>query len=116
MHELSVTQSLIDLILEEVEQRSIKSVKKVGISVGVFTTFEPYAINFYFETLKTEYPPLTDTVLEIELKPGVCRCQECGKDFEVKETVSNLPQCPHCGSIFVEIKEGREFLINYLEV
>ncbi len=116
MHELSVTQEIVRILVDEAERHGVKSVDSVKLSLGAFSTFQPYAVNFYFDILKKDHPMLKNTRLEIEVRPGECVCRECGKRFFSESLTQSLPVCPNCGSIFVEILSGRDFKILYMEV
>ena len=115
MHELADTEELVNIVVSEA-QKVGKRVKKVKLLVGAFSTFQPYAINFYYETLKKSHEKISESELEIEVIPGKCICRECGGEFEVESIVDTLPQCPKCGAIFVDIVAGKDFLIDYMEV
>ncbi len=114
MHELSVTQEIVNILVEEARRHQVNHIKLVKLQLGTFSTFQPDAVNFYFEILKKDYPELHNTELQIEMVPGRCKCRECGLEFESNGDL--LPTCPGCGSVFVEILSGKDFLIEYMEV
>ncbi len=114
MHELSVTQEIVNILVEEAHRHGVSHIRRVKLLLGSFSTFQPDAVNFYFEILKKDYPELQDTVMDIEMVPGKCRCRECGREFESNGDL--LPVCPECGSIFVDVLSGKDFIIEYMEV
>ncbi len=114
MHELSVTQEIVNILVEEARKHGVNRVTMVKLKLGTFSTFQPEAVNFYFEILKKDFPELETTELQIELEPGRCMCRECNLEFESSGDM--FPVCPRCGSIFVEILSGKDFLIEYMEV
>ncbi len=116
MHELSVTQEIVRILVDEAEKHRVRSISSVKLALGAFSTFQPYAVNFYFDILKKDYPVLKDAQLDIEIQPGECICRECGKKFLSEKLIESLPVCPDCGSIFVEILSGTDFKILYMEV
>lgn len=107
MHELSITQSLVDAVLERTGARSVMSVNlRIGRSSGVL----PDAIRFCFE-LVSDGTPLAGAVLQIDEPPGRALCLSCGEEFELDD----IPLCP-CGSADIDITSGRELMVTSVEV
>jgi hydrogenase nickel incorporation protein HypA/HybF len=112
MHELSIADTIVNTVLEEMKKRNIASVTTVGLRIGFLTDVVPEALQFGFEVLIAD-TPLAGTRLKIERIPvkGVCRA--CHDSFEVEDFVF---VCPACYSTDIEMTQGDELDIAYLEV
>lgn len=111
MHELSLAQSILEIVLQEAEIHQVKRVVAVDISVGRFTHVVPDSLNFCFDLIKK------DTVahgaeLVIHRVPLAARCQDCGLELLLDEPDFN---CPRCGSANLQITKGQELWINSIE-
>ena len=103
MHELAVTQSVVDAVMERTgEQRVLEVRLRVGRLSGVL----PDALRFCFD-LVTE-----GAVLDIEEPPGSAACRRCGTTFVLSDLILLCP----CGSADVEVMSGRELAIGSVEV
>jgi len=113
MHELPVTQSLVEQLQAEVARLGVAGrVTSVHLKLGALTTFVPDALTFYFEAL-TKGTELEGVEVIIEEIPIVGKCGRCGAELTI-ETPPFL--CGACGSPDLEIVSGRELLIDSLEV
>jgi hydrogenase nickel incorporation protein HypA/HybF len=103
MHELAITQSVVDAVTERTGTAPVTVVRlRVGRLAGVV----PDAMRFCFE-LVTAGTPLEGAELEIEEPEGRGRCRTCGADFPLPDLVLLCD----CGSADVEILAGRELAI-----
>ncbi|MCW2531970.1 MAG: hypA1 [Blastococcus sp.] len=103
MHELSITQSVVDAVTERTGTASVTGVRlRVGRLAGVV----PDAMRFCFE-LVTAGTPLEGAVLEIEEPEGRGRCRTCHAEFPLPDLVLLCD----CGSADVEVLAGRELAI-----
>lgn len=108
MHELAITESVVDAVLERTGDRKVTTVRlKIGRLAGVV----PDAMRFCFD-LVTAGTPLEGAVLEIEEPAGQARCRSCGDEFRLSDLVLLCP----CGSADVEVVAGRELLVSSVEV
>ena len=108
MHELAITQSVVDAVLDKTGDRTVTIVRlKVGRLAGVV----PDSVRFCFD-LVTAGTTLQGAALEIDEPPGQAHCRSCGDDFGMPDL---LPLCP-CGSADVDIVAGRELLVTSVEV
>ncbi len=108
MHELAITQSVVDAVLDKTGDRRVTTVRlKVGRLAGVV----PESMRFCFD-LVTAGTTLQGAALEIDEPPGRAHCRSCGEDFGMQDL---LPLCP-CGSADVDIVAGRELLVTSVEV
>jgi hydrogenase nickel incorporation protein HypA/HybF len=103
MHELAITQGVVDTVTERTGDAPVASVRvRVGRLAGVV----PDAMRFCFE-LVTAGTPLEGAALEIEQPEGRGRCRTCGEDFVLPDLVLLCA----CGSADVEVLAGRELTV-----
>ena len=108
MHELSITQSVVDAVLEHVGEARVLSVR---VRVGRLSGVVPDAMRFCFELI-TEGTALQDARLEIIEPPGTACCATCGLEFGLSDLILLCP----CGSADVAVRTGRELEIASVEV
>ncbi|MBF6354944.1 hydrogenase maturation nickel metallochaperone HypA [Nocardia higoensis] len=108
MHELAITQSVIDAVCEHAAGRQVYS---VTVDVGVLTAVVPEAMRFCFD-LATEGTVAEGASLDIRCVPGAAHCRDCGADFTVTDPILLC----RCGSADVELRAGRELRIRSMEV
>ena len=112
MHELSVTQGLLKICLDEGKKHNIKKIKKINVKVGELTGLVPNCITYYFDIVAK------GTIVEgaeilVEKIPVAIKCNGC--QYE-----GVLPKgeyfCPSCKSNKYKIINGREFYLDTMEV
>ena len=54
MHELSITQSIMDVVLVEAEKAGAKEVKKINLVIGEMSGIVEQSVQFYFDFLNKE--------------------------------------------------------------
>jgi len=108
LHELSITESIVDAVCERAAGRPVHSVK---VEVGVLTAVVPAALLFCFD-LVVEGTVAQGARLDIEQRPGAAHCRSCGADPVIADAI---PLCP-CGSADLDITAGRELRILSMEV
>ena len=109
MHEMSITQGIIDLCLEHAGGRRIRS---LDVEIGELSSVVPEAIEFCFEACSQE-TSLEGARLTIIRVPGMGYCQECGLETPLTELYGS---CRHCGSNRVTIVAGEELRVREIEV
>ena len=113
MHELSVTQEIIDTVDQARRDAGTNLiVTAVYIKVGRFTAVVPDYVRHYYDIL-TQGTPLHGADVHIELVPIVARCRACRAEF-----LSDTPilVCPECGAAAADVLQGRELLVDSIEV
>ncbi len=112
MHELSIANSIVTTVLQEMETRKLSQVVKIVVRVGVLSGVVPEALQFNFDAIKGE-TPLADTKLEIEEIAVQGRCHSCNCEFAVKDYYFI---CPQCKSGQVKVTRGMDLDIAFLEI
>lgn len=108
MHELSITQSVVDVVTR---RTGGDRVAKVYLQIGKLSGIVPDSVRFCFE-LVTADTPLAGAVLEIDEPLGRGHCRSCGEDFELRDLILLCP----CGSADVELVAGAELAVKSVEV
>ncbi len=110
MHEASSVQSLIDLVRQNVADASL--VRRVNVSVGLLSGVSPDAMRFYFELMRGDaLNPQAD--LAVSLEPLAARCDSCGSEHFLHETVW---LCPACGAHALVFRNGDELHLRSIAV
>jgi hydrogenase nickel incorporation protein HypA/HybF len=116
MHELPITQSILDIVVKHAHTNSVKRVLSITLRIGELSDLEDEWIQKYFDYLSK------DTVaekakLKIERAPVVMKCNGCSHSFEAKIKEKKEIACPECGSTknFTLIS-GREYYVKDMEV
>ncbi|BBX70805.1 hydrogenase maturation nickel metallochaperone HypA/HybF [Mycolicibacterium psychrotolerans] len=108
MHEMAITQSVVDAVCEHAAGRRVYGVR---LEIGALCALVPDSMQFCFE-LATEGTLAEGAQLDIDLRPGAGRCRVCGGCFVLTDFILLCP----CGSADVEVLEGRDLRILSMEV
>jgi hydrogenase nickel incorporation protein HypA/HybF len=112
MHELSVTEQLLGIVLDHARQAKAERVIRVNLVIGELTSFAGESIQFYFDMLSKE-TEAGKAFLSISHVPAKARCQQCKKEFH---PTGMDWACPGCGGPIEEVMAGREFYVESIEV
>jgi hydrogenase nickel incorporation protein HypA/HybF len=108
MHELAITQSIVDSVSDRAGAAAVSVVRiRVGKLSGVF----PHAMQFAFEVV-TSGTTLEGAELIIDEPLGIGHCRDCDSDISLPDLILLCP----CGSADVEVISGRELAIESIEV
>ncbi|MBN1954976.1 MAG: hydrogenase maturation nickel metallochaperone HypA [Anaerolineae bacterium] len=112
MHELSVTQSVLEIVLTHAEQAGASRVQRVNIVIGELSGIVGESVQFYFDFVSK------DTLAEgaelvFRRTPAQFRCQACGATYEPQGADWT---CPLCHQLRPEAIGGQELLIESIEV
>ena len=112
MHELSITEHLLEITLAQARQANAQRVVRINLVIGDLTCFVGESIQFYFDML-SEGTPAEKASLSISRVPARARCKACQNEF-TPEAMDWL--CPKCGGLIEEVISGREFYVESIEV
>jgi hydrogenase nickel incorporation protein HypA/HybF len=112
MHELSIMESVLEIVRNNARQNSIGKVNKLKLVIGQSTMVMTDSLQFAFEVLSQE-DLFRGSILEIETKETIIHCKDCEKEFTQELGYCFL--CPDCGSDKIDIVQGRELYLDYYE-
>ncbi|MEE4312515.1 MAG: hydrogenase maturation nickel metallochaperone HypA [candidate division KSB1 bacterium] len=111
MHELSIAESIISIVLGEMSSHDMTKVDVIKLRIGEMRQVVADSLLFGFECL-TKNTPLENARIEIENIPVTARCVKCKSEFQLKNWLSD---CPVCKQSDVEIISGKELEIAEFE-
>lgn len=112
MHELGVTENIVNIALAKAGEARASKVIRINLVVGDLSGFVPDCIQFYFDVI-SKGTVAQGAVLRFESVPAQLRCRNCASTFQPQDT---LWSCPKCSGNSLEIVKGRELYIESMEV
>jgi hydrogenase nickel incorporation protein HypA/HybF len=112
MHEMALTESLVELIEDEGRKQGFTRVRVVQLELGAMGSVDPEAIRFCFDAI-ARGAIVEGARLEIVVVPGEGWCFDCAKAVPMFE---RFGPCPECGRRHVQVTSGEDMRVKELEV
>ena len=112
MHELAVTQSILDIALSEAEKANAKRITSISLVIGDFAGIVDDSVQFYFDFISQDTLAQNATLSFCRIAARF-RCRVCGTEFAPQDQDWS---CPSCGAAGGEVIAGREFYIESIEI
>ena len=110
MHELPITQSILDIALRHAGDA--KNVTKINLVIGDLSSVVGDSVSFYWDILSKD--TIADgAILHFERIKTRFLCTACQNEYESEAKEFN---CPNCESDQVKILTGKEFQVESIEV
>jgi hydrogenase nickel incorporation protein HypA/HybF len=112
MHELPITQNILDIVLHHARQAGASRVVRVNITIGKLASIVDDSVQFYWEIIAkdtiAEKASLNFRRLPVKLACLDCFNEYCPADEEFA--------CPNCESTHIKILSGQEFYLESIDV
>jgi hydrogenase nickel incorporation protein HypA/HybF len=112
MHELSVTESILALALENAQKANASKVTTINLVIGQLSSIVDDSIQFYWDTI-SEGTICVGAKLNFTRIPALLQCQDCQTEFAIGQEMS---PCPKCSSYRSVILHGEEFYMDSIEI
>jgi hydrogenase nickel incorporation protein HypA/HybF len=112
MHELAVTQSILDISLYHAQQANAVKVTDIHLVIGQFSSIVDDSVQFYWDMI-ADGTIAKGAALHFNRIPGELACRSCGQVFQLSDRAF---ACPVCGSRSVRISKGDEFRVESIDV
>lgn len=112
MHELAITESLLNTACDYAQRNEAKKVLVLNLLVGDLSGIIDDSIQFYWDIISAE-SICSQARLNIERQAARFRCNDCELEFDMAE---ELAPCPDCQSINIRVIAGDEFLLESIEI
>ena len=111
MHELTITQSILEVALRHAQQAGAARVTHLYLVIGDFSSIIDDSVQFYWDFVSEESMAAGAT-LHFRRIPGRLRCIDCGHEYPPGPDLG----CPQCGGTNVRIASGEEFYLEAIDV
>lgn len=111
MHELSIVQSITEIVTETAMKHGVAHVSAVEVEVGQASGVVKEAMEFAWEAIKKD-TLLHNAELRVIHIPLKVKCGICQHNYMPGEMYEN---CPACGETSPEIIAGRELRVVAIE-
>lgn len=124
MHELSITQAILDTALHYAEQAHARAIRALDVRVGALSGIVPDSLQFYFDLIN-KGTLAEGARLEVALVPPRARCRACGVERDLPgeaggievwlAQLESLAPCA-CGQRAFELSGGMGCSLDSLDV
>ena len=112
MHELAVTQSVLEIAIENAKKAEAKKIIAINLQIGQLASLVDDSIQFYWDIL-SEGTIAIGAQLNIDRIPTRMRCFDCGTVFQ---PIPDSFDCPNCKGYRVQVVQGDEMKIVSIDV
>jgi hydrogenase nickel incorporation protein HypA/HybF len=112
MHELAVTQSILEIAVRHAEGQNAKRITDLFIVMGEWSSTVDDSIQFYWDMI-SDGSIAMGAKLHFKRIPVEIICISCGTTYKPN---SRELLCPSCGSTRIKVKTGEEFYLEAIEV
>ncbi len=112
MHELPVTQSILEIALRHAGQNNARSVRTIYVVLGQLSSILDDSIQFYWDMI-AEGTLAEGATLHFRRIPAELHCQACGEKYLLP---AGELACPKCGSMQVKVIAGEEFYLEAIDI
>lgn len=112
MHELAVTQSILNLAVKHAREADASQITNIYIVMGELSTNVDDSIQFYWDMI-AQGTLAEGAKLHFRRVPAEFQCTDCSQVYH--PTDAELI-CPHCESTKVKIIAGEEFYLDSIDI
>ncbi|WP_440615474.1 hydrogenase maturation nickel metallochaperone HypA [Cysteiniphilum sp. 6C5] len=113
MHEFSLCQSVINIVLDKAKSMGYASqaVRRIELRVGLLAGVDVESMRFWFPVAAKD-TPLAQSILNITVQPALAHCVTCAHEYQLSKFYD---ACPKCQSHDKEILTGQDMLVEKIE-
>jgi len=112
MHELPVTESLLEIATRHASTAGASRIISLNIVIGQYASVIDDSIEFYWDII-SEGTPANGAKLNFKRIQAEFQCTECMTQFSPGY---DLYTCPNCGSSRLNLLAGNEFYLESIEI
>jgi len=112
MHELAVTQSILEIAVRHAEGQQAKRITDLFIVMGDWSSTVDDSIQFYWDMI-SDGTIAKGANLHFKRIPVEIQCLDCSYIYKPD---SRELLCPKCFSTHIKVKTGEEFYLEAIEI
>lgn len=113
MHELPVTESILEIALRYGEENRAKRVADLYLVIGYLATVVDESVQFYWDIISKD-TICEGAILHFERIQAELLCLDCDQTFPLED--GELTPCPTCESVKVQVQKGDEFRLDSINI
>jgi hydrogenase nickel incorporation protein HypA/HybF len=112
MHELSVTESILEISLRHANQANARRITNLYLVIGQLASIVDDSVQFYWDIVSKD-TIAEGAVLHFRRLPATLLCLECNHQFVPS---GDGYACPECSSDHVKVISGEEFYMEAIDI
>jgi len=112
MHELSVTESVLDIACKHADKAKAKQVTDIYLVIGRLSSIVDDSVKFYWDIISKD-TICEGSKLHFKRIPAKLVCTQCNHEYILED---DLMPCPNCGSAKVRVISGDEFNLDSIQI
>lgn len=112
MHELAVTENILDIALKHGQKAKAVSVDDIYLVIGQLSSIVDDSIQFYWDIISKD-TLCNQARLHFNRIPAKLFCLDCHNEYDIS---TELTPCPLCNSININIVAGEEFFLESIDI
>lgn len=112
MHELPVTQNILDITLQHARQANAKRVLRINITIGELSSIIDDSVQFYWDIIAKD-TIAEGALLNFNRIPTCLECLHCQIQYQPTD---NEYACPQCHNTHFKIIHGQEFFLTSIDI
>jgi hydrogenase nickel incorporation protein HypA/HybF len=112
MHELAVTQSLLETASDYAKRNNAKRVIALNLIIGDLSGIIDESVQFYWDFVSKD-TICAESQLSFDHREAIMKCLSCGNEFEMGD---ELTPCAKCNSANIKVISGDEFRLDSIEI
>ena len=113
MHELAVTEHLLQVVLAAAERADARAITSIDLVIGDLSSVVDDSVQFYFDILSQE-TLAAGARLHFQREPAIATCADCGAQTPVCPPID--PVCPVCQGNHIQVTGGRDFRVASIDI
>ncbi len=112
MHELSVTENILNIALTHAQKAGAMRVTDVHLVIGQLSSIVDDSVQFYWEIISKD-TLCESSQLHFNRKMAIFLCNDCQTEYVPGREIA---PCPSCGSVNLKIVAGEEFYLDSIQI
>ena len=111
MHELPITQSILNIALKHANEADAKRIENIHIVMGELSSNVDDSVQFYWDII-AKGTLAEGATLHFRRVPAEMQCVSCSEKFHPDDEFL----CPKCGNAGAKIIAGEEFYVEAIDI
>jgi hydrogenase nickel incorporation protein HypA/HybF len=112
MHELSVTENILQIACDNAKKAKAKSVTDIFLVIGQLSSIVDESVQFYWDII-SKGTLCEKATLHFQFVKATIECLDCNLHYTLD---AELEPCPNCHSTNIRFLNGSEFYLESIDV